>query len=508
MAGIGFVLRELDRRESVLGAASSAGHGMIVAAGPWIFTVISLALIHRGTSTVLSSEVSYNFRSFVMYAFAISLLATAPVVNVSIRLASDDIYRRDFAHVRSRYVAAVLGSCLASGVTALGILLLVFGLGAEPLLIGVGSTVIVGLIWPTLAFCGAVRDYKGITSAFVLGMLISILGTIWIARHQYGTPAMMMTFLVGLSVVFFGLASRILIAFPNGAGTIGTQMMALIGGLRQNWMLAVGSFAAIAAIWADKWVMWFGPDQVVLANGLASAPDYDGAMFLAYLVMIPALGLFVTAIETTFFEDSRRLLDAIHGRAPLGRIERLSTQFEKRTYQTIYRVLMTLGALCALAILLSPTIAPWLGLRYQQLGIFRLGILSAFFQFIFLSASSIILFLDRQIRFCLLQVIFLCCQIAFTLITIQMGHQYSGYGHLVACALSALVAMAVLDSTLTKIVYLTFASALRRPAGRMIPVPARTPAVQPEERPEEIDFDEEILLPVLPVIQQGPLLRP
>jgi hypothetical protein len=50
--------------------------------------------------------------------------------------------------------------------------------------------------------------------------------------------------------------------------------------------------------------------------GLVSAPVYDGAMFVAYLTIIPALGLFVTSIETSFFEDFRLLLDSIQGRAP------------------------------------------------------------------------------------------------------------------------------------------------------------------------------------------------
>src|SRR4051812_24504827 len=159
MAGIGFVLRDLDVRETISGSVSAAGHGMIVAAGPWIFTVLSLGLIHRGTATVLTSDASYNFRSFIMYAFAISLLATAPTLNVAVRLASDDIYRRTFTGVRPRFLAAISIGSLASAATALAIHTVVFGLTGNDLMIAVGSTAIVALIWPTLAFCGAVRDY-------------------------------------------------------------------------------------------------------------------------------------------------------------------------------------------------------------------------------------------------------------------------------------------------------------------------------------------------------------
>ncbi|MFI0845988.1 exopolysaccharide Pel transporter PelG [Mesorhizobium sp. IMUNJ 23232] len=502
MAGIGFVLRDLDRRDTITGSISSAGHGMIVAAGPWLFTVVSLALIHRGTSTALTSDQSYSFRSFVMYAFALSLLATAPFVNVAIRLASDDIYRQTFTSVRARFLAALFVGSLASAAVALAIHISVFGLAGNDLVLAVCSTAIVALIWPTLAFCGAVRDYKGITTGFGVGMLVSILGTIWIARQGFGAAAMIGMFLLGLSIVFFTLASRILLAFPDQVGGLGTNLLELVKGLRQHWMLAGGSLFAIAAIWADKWIMWVGPDQVVLSNGLFSAPAYDGAMFLAYLVMIPALGLFVTAIETTFFEDSRRLFDAIQGQAPLGRIERYARDLEKQTYRMVYRVLMTLAAFCAVSILLSPVLVPIVGLQYHQLGIFRLGILAVFFQFMFVAATSIVLFLDRQARFLTLQLIFFTAQVGFTLMTIVLGQEYFGYGHLLACAFSAFLAMAVLDRTLGNVVFLSFATAFRRPNGATIPAVARKKVAN-----NPIRLEEEVV-PVLPVLQSGPLLRP
>jgi len=217
--------------------------------------------------------------------------------------------------------------------------------------------------------------------------------------------------------------------------------------------------------------------------------------------MIPALGLFVTAIETTFFEDSRRLFDAIEGQAPLARVERLASTLEKQTYRMIYGVLMTLGACCAVVILLSPVLVPFVGLQYQQLGIFRLGVMAVFFQFMFVAASSIVLFLDRQSRFLALQLIFLAAQVGFTIMTIQLGQEYFGYGHLLACALSAFLAMSVLERTLGKVVYLTFATAFH-PADRAAASPVKKKIV-----PKLIELEQESR-PMLPVLQSGPLLRP
>lgn len=503
MAGIGFALRELARRDTISASMSATAHGMIVAGGPWIFTVVSLALIQRGTATVLAGDAGYNFRGFVMYAFAISLLASAPFVNVSVRLAADDMYRRSFDGVSLRLIVALCGSVIASAALALAIHLLLFRLDGLNLLIAVGSTTVVALIWPLLAFCGAVRDYRGITAGFGTGMLVSVLGTIWIARRGQGEEAMIAMFLLGLAVIPFVLASRVFNAFPAQSGDFTAYLADMAQGLRRHWLLAIGSFVAIAAIWADKWIMWFGPMALPLSNGLVSAPTYDGAMFFAYLLMIPALGLFVTAIETGFFEHSRRFLDAIEDKAPLARLEMYARNLESHTYSIMYRVLLTLGALCLVGMLLSPSLVEMIGLQYQQLGIFRLGILAVFFQFMFLTASSLVLFLDRQWRFLVLQLLFLGAQTGFTIIIINLGQDYYGYGHLLACAVSAVVAVAVLERTLGKLLFLTFTSALRGSAGRAAAGSARTKATSTrmtawEEPPPRL----------LPAAQPGPLLRP
>ena len=240
MAGIGFVLRELNRKETIIGSVSSLGHGMIVAAGPWIFTVVSLALIHRGTSALLSSDAGYNFRSFIMYAFAVSLVATAPVVNVSVRLTSNDIYRRTFTWCVPAILPRLLQAACCRRSCHLRAHFSVFTFSRD-LLIAVGSTAVVSLVWPTLAFCGAVRDYKGITAGF--GGRHAGFGH----RHNLGREAW-----VGHAAhdchVFVRPVNYLLCSCQPHSGCISrssrkprAQLAELASGLRQHWMLAAGS---------------------------------------------------------------------------------------------------------------------------------------------------------------------------------------------------------------------------------------------------------------------------
>ena len=45
MAGIGFELRKLARRDDLMGVVASLAHASVVSTGPWIMTILALASI-------------------------------------------------------------------------------------------------------------------------------------------------------------------------------------------------------------------------------------------------------------------------------------------------------------------------------------------------------------------------------------------------------------------------------------------------------------------------------
>src|SRR5690606_22573338 len=141
--------------------------------------------------------------------------------------------------------------------------------------------------------------------------------TVFAAHAAYGPAIMMTAFTVGLVMVFFGLAGRALGAFPHSTIRLAPALTDLLRGMAGYWLLALGSIAAIAAIWMAKWVIWFVPRGVRLGTGLVSALVYDSAMFVSYLVIIPVLGMFVPAIESAFFASYRGYSHAIRDLGPL-----------------------------------------------------------------------------------------------------------------------------------------------------------------------------------------------
>ncbi len=50
MAGIGFALRKLTRRDDLIGVIQGYAHSALAATGPWLFTVASLGAISTLTA--------------------------------------------------------------------------------------------------------------------------------------------------------------------------------------------------------------------------------------------------------------------------------------------------------------------------------------------------------------------------------------------------------------------------------------------------------------------------
>jgi uncharacterized membrane protein len=474
VAGIGFELRRLEAQGGLLAPIASVGHGAAIAAGPWLATVLSMIAIQAGTPAGSSLAEAYAFRGLVVYAFMISLVASAPVVYLSTRQVADDIYLGRFDTVASRFAAALVASaasCLAA--TAL-VLVGVLGISGPDLSAALAMTGLTGLLWPTLAFCGAVRHFEAITTGFLLGLATAVAGAIAAAHAGFGAPVRLLAYGAGIAVTVLWLVGAVLGTFPQRAPGLARPLASLARDARRFPALALGGLAGAVALWADKWTVWASAEGARLANGLPYSPVYDSAMFVAYLAIVPALALFIVAVETTLLDRLRDFLAAIGEHGTLDEIEARARRLEGDVYRALARILTVQGCLCAVAAILAPAFVDALGLRFSQVGVFRMGVIAGLFQVLFLASATLLVFLERHRTFLALQGLFLALQIGLTLLSVTLGPDHLGFGHLAACALSAVVAVVALDRALARLAFATFAAAaLPR---RLPPVPLTHPS--------------------------------
>lgn len=455
MAGIGFALRRLARQETISSMVAAAGHAAVIAAGPWLFTIFTLAAIGFIADQITGRDVLANFRAIVIYAFATSLVMAAPITIVATRLVGDALWLKRPQDVRGLLLASYVATIvpILVGVSA-EVLLLRVEIGAAVAL--AGASLLVALIWVALAFCGAVRDYRAVTLSFVGGLATALVLTIAVAVAGLEANAMAWAFTAGLTVTFFGLTSRVFATFPQSPGSLRASLEKIDDGSRRYLRLMLGSFLGNAGVWVDKVVFWLSSEGSRLDNGLLHAPAYDSTMFIASLVIVPSLSSFVLSLETGFFDRYQQYFATIANHGTLAQIEQARQRLQRYTMEHLALITVSLAGLAAIVILTAPIIIDALGLQFRQIAILRYGALGAVFQFVFIATSSVLLFFDRRRRYLILQSLFLFLNASLAWVSLRLGEDFYGIGYFAACLISAAVAYRMADKTFDRLNFLTF----------------------------------------------------
>lgn len=459
MSGAAPVLSQVRKTDaSGKSAASSDALGAIVATGPWILTILALATISLATRDDLELDALAAFRTVVVYAFAVSLVATAAITIISTRMTADLLHLGRTELLLGCFLASLL---LGAALSAVAFAALALADSVSPAgLAVITCSSVVSFVWIALAFSTALRDYRGILIAFASGLAISTFAAVGMAQAGASYVQMAGGFAVGLFVIVLLLSYRILAEFPYPVRNIFAPLQAFAYFGRVYKMLAIGATFVVAGVWVDKWIIWSGPDGERALSGLVHAPTYDGAMFIAYLSIVPSLILFVSILETSFTPNYRRYYLAISAHATLATIERNARDLAAQTMSALLRTGRAQFIICLIFVMAAPNIVSLAGLRYEDTGLLRVGTIGASFHFLFLACLSFLLFFERHSEFCLLGACHFTLNSIFTLATLVAGPNYYGLGYLASAVVSSLIAFAVVDRSIGQLTYFTFSRAL------------------------------------------------
>lgn len=441
MAGIGFELRQLSQRDQLLAPMAAVAHAAVIAAGPWLYTIIAIFLISYITAPVVGAEVVATFRILLIYVFSLSLVATAPVIMIGTRVLADALHRRRYGEIRALYCVTLVACSAATLALSALVLLALLDVAAPVALAGIAGAQVVCLLWVALAFCGAVRDYLHITLAFATGLGAGAALAIAAAFGQLGPAAMVCGVGCGFLLIVLWLSARFLATFPEPCADLRPARVAMVARLRSSPALAVGACASAIGTWADKWIMWNGSFGERVSAGLIHAPLYDSPMFVASLTIIPALALFVTSLETSFFESYHAYFRAIEQHATLRRIAARVSAIESETRRTLISIMTIQVALCVVVLLMSPVLVQVFNLQFQQIDILRMGSVGALFHFLFIVCSTIVAFFDAVFLYAGLHVLFTLCLIASTSFFASSQMETLALGYMGTCILLGLLSL-------------------------------------------------------------------
>lgn len=451
MAGIGFELNKMARRDDLLGIAGAYLHSVFAIAGPWLFTVVALAFTTYMYGGSNNTEL-LNFRGVIVYNFSFSLALSAPVYFIMTRYLADQIHVKNVTSTPTVMLESMMMVFAFNFALAVFFYGFYFNMPLALRLAGFANMFLIAGVWLLSVYLTALKDFSSVTWTFIIGMVIAVLAAEYLMK--YGAAGMVAGYDIGLSIIVFMLAGRIFSEYPYHL----TTNFAIKPFWKKYWELAVGGFCYNAALWIDKWLMWFAPESVELDSKLRFFPDYDSAMFLAAMTILPSIALFVFSIETNFFHHYRRFYGNILAHASMRRIRQFHAKIMEAIVEGARSIVVIQGVIAFLFIIMAPQIFEHLRMFFVQLGIFRLGVLGSFFQVLILFATIILSYFDCRRSNMWIFVIYLALNTLFTLITIQMGYSYYGYGFFLASALTFFIAASILLSHVRKLPYHAFIS--------------------------------------------------
>jgi uncharacterized membrane protein len=456
MAGIGFALDRLYRSTSLGDRVASFAHASIVAAGPCLLSVLCIWLISATISELEGKTTIAAFRALIIYSFALSFVVTAPIALVSARLISDKLHDLRVAEIPAIMLAAFGFSAVLIVACATALFGLPLDLEPAAVIAAVANCALIGLIWVACLFASVTRDYTSVTVFFAVGMALAVLGVTVGYNLRPNLESMLWGFNVGLAATLFGLLTRIVATFPFAVSAIAAALLALARAVVVYWPIALGGLFGAIGAWVDKWVVWLSPYGTQIQYGLLHAPLYDSAMFLSYLVVIPAYAAFIIHLEVQFFRNYRLFYSSILEHATLAQIRAHARRLRDETIASLSSITVPQLVVSALVALSAPALIDVLDMQFRQVGTLRLGVIGAAFQFLFITCSSLTLYFDRRAVFFVLQLVFLVLNAGLTFVLLALGPNYLGLGFLAASAISALIAYLALARTLYRLEYLTF----------------------------------------------------
>ena len=100
MAGIGFELKKLFRKQDVFSAAFATVYAAAVTVGPTVIMILALNIMYQLPAyTQMSYQDKDLLGSTILYALVFSLILVAPVNIILSRYMADKIYEEDYAGI-------------------------------------------------------------------------------------------------------------------------------------------------------------------------------------------------------------------------------------------------------------------------------------------------------------------------------------------------------------------------------------------------------------------------
>lgn len=454
MAGIGFELRKLLAKRSLLGTLQAYAYAGLIGSGPMVLSIIGMVLIGvLSFGVVIPHALITQFQITVTYVYFCSLVFTSPLQLSFTRFVADRLYARDEAAILPNFNGLLLLVLNVSAALALPLAIWAFPEQSVLYrLLFVLAMAIMSGIWIAAVFLSGVKQYKAVLLVFLVGYCATFALAL-ILMHFLSMEGLLLGFVFGHFLLLLGM---IWIIYGSYRSDRFIAFDIWRRGVMYPSLMFTGLFFNLG-LWIDKLIFWYDPGTGQSVVGpLHASVIYDFPIFLAYLTIIPGMAVFLVRIETDFVEYYGKFFEAASGGATLDHIMRMRNQMVYYVRQGIVDIAKVQAIAALVTFTMGESLLTWMGISTLYLPLLFIDVVGAGIQVVLLGVLNVLFYLDQRRIVLGLTGLMLASNAALSALTLHLGAAWYGYGFALAMLITVLVAVWILDRRLEALEYETF----------------------------------------------------
>ena len=450
MAGIGFQLRRFPQEGTLRGFIKGYYNAALVAAGPWVLTVISLIVI--GYLMRQNAARTELFLETIIYIYAFSLITTAPFQLIVTRYLADQLDAQKLtAHIPSFLSVSIVSAAFHYLVGF--VFFAQVDVSWVYTMISSALFAMVSLVWLLLAFVGAVRAFHLVATSFTAGTIVAIVSAYFLGL-RVGDVGYLLGMLVGNSVI----VAIGLVALAREFDSAKSFDFEWLSFFKKAPSLALAGAIYYAAIWSSIMIYWFTVGDPVQHHVLYAYEPLDLASFYAQMTILPAVIIFYVHNETGFYEDYRGFYNAVMARKPLSVIERQREILTENLKDALVNLTLIQAVVTFTTVCFAGQIQQFLEMSELERQLFVNMTLGAFPQAILLFVMVIMFYFQLYPESAVTATVALIGCWAVGGWTLLAGENTYGLGLLGGTLLGLVVGLYLLFNRVGRLEYLTFSS--------------------------------------------------
>ncbi|MBQ3678104.1 MAG: exopolysaccharide Pel transporter PelG [Succinivibrio sp.] len=452
MAGIGFELRKILKRDSLTSVIQAYGIASIVSSGPWVLSIMALMIIGIiSVDVVYPSVLIIQFLISVTYMMAGSLILSGFFQILFSRFVADCEFRGEDNRIIPNLFGAMLFLTAVSGVVGFFLLTLLPSIDFSVRICMLASFVLLTNQWIVIIFLSGMKEYYRIVITMFLGygLMVFLAWTL----PPFGLLGLEFVFCVSQAVLTFAFLLQVVRSMPGFA-------FIRFDFLNPHKVYASLIFCGLfynLGVWADKFVFWFRNEtSYAQIDVMRASYIYDLPIFLAYLAVVPGMAVFIMRIETDFTENCFKFYNSVREGGSLNTITLFKEQMIDSCRSCLYKIFKVQGITLALLLVFAKDILSAFGIDLVYLNLFYIDLVGVSLQVLVMSLLNVMYYLDKRYGALILTAIMVASNFLFSYISIDLGPVYYGYGFAFSMLLCTVVGLFLVDRQFSDLEYETF----------------------------------------------------